>query len=81
MRNLPQVQTMHRPVARLASAEVKGKEAMRHAMNVEIDYLIDTCEKQLKALEGSGKVDLGIVLMCALKLFKREKENEEGGAK
>lgn len=50
-------------------------------MSVEIDYLIDTCEKQLKLLEGSGKVELGIVLMCALKLFKREKENEEGGTK
>ncbi|MBR4615224.1 MAG: hypothetical protein IKO55_06425 [Kiritimatiellae bacterium] len=46
-------------------------------MNIEIDYLIDTCEKQLKLLEGSGKVELGIVLMCALKLFKREKENGE----
>ena len=50
-------------------------------MNVEIDYLIDTCEKQLKLIEGSGKVDLGIVLICALQLFKREKENEKGGAK
>lgn len=47
-------------------------------MNVEIDCLIDTCEKQLKSLEGSGKFELGVVLMCALKLFKREKENEEG---
>lgn len=46
-------------------------------MNVELDYLIDTCEKQIKILEGSGKVELGIVLICALKLFKREKENEE----
>ncbi|MBQ6457361.1 MAG: hypothetical protein IJJ51_00985 [Kiritimatiellae bacterium] len=46
-------------------------------MNVEIDYLIYTCEKQLKLLEGSGKVELGIVLLCALILFKREKENGE----
>lgn len=49
-------------------------------MNVEIDYLIDTCEKQLKLLEGSGKVELGIVLLCALQLFKCEKQNEERGA-
>lgn len=50
-------------------------------MNVEIDYLIDACEKQIKLLEGSGKVELGIVLMCALKLFKQEKENEKEGMK
>lgn len=48
-------------------------------MNVEIDYLIETTEKQLKRLEGSGEVDLGIVLLCALQLFQKEKEKEAKG--
>lgn len=47
-------------------------------MNVEIDYLIETTERQLKRFEGSGEVDLGIVLLCALQLFKKEKEAEVG---
>ena len=46
-------------------------------MNVEIDYLVETTEKLLKRFEGSGEVELGIVLLCALKLFKNEKAREE----
>lgn len=49
-------------------------------MNVEIDYLIETTENLLKRFKGSGEVDLGIVLLCALQLFKKEKE-AEGEAK
>lgn len=45
-------------------------------MEVDIDYLIETTEKQLERFKGSGEVDLGIVLLCALKLFKKEKESE-----
>ena len=45
-------------------------------MNVEIDYLIETTEKLLKRFEGSGEVELGIVLLCALKLFENEKASE-----
>lgn len=45
-------------------------------MNVEIDYLIEATEKLLKRFEGSGEIELGIVLLCALKLFKKEKESE-----
>jgi hypothetical protein len=45
-------------------------------MEVEIDYLIETTEKLLKRFEGTGEVDLGIVLLCALQLFKKEKINE-----
>lgn len=48
-------------------------------MEVEIDYLIETTEKQIKRLEGSGEMDLGIVLLCALQLFKKEKEKEQEG--
>ena len=46
-------------------------------MNVEIDYLVETTEKLLKRFEGSGEVKLGIVLLCALQLFKNEKAREE----
>lgn len=46
-------------------------------MNVEIDYLIETTEKLLKRFEGSGEVELGIVLLCALQLFENEKTSEE----
>ena len=46
-------------------------------MNVEIDYLIKTTEKLLKRFEGSGEVELGIVLLCALQLFENEKASEE----
>lgn len=45
-------------------------------MKVEIDYLIEATEKLLKRFEGSGEVDLGIVLLCALQLFEKEKINE-----
>lgn len=45
-------------------------------MNVEIDYLIETTKKLLKRFEGSGEMELGIVLLCALELFKKEKESE-----
>ena len=48
-------------------------------MNVEIDYLIETTENLLKRFKGSGEVDLGIVLLCALQLFKKEKEKEAKG--
>ena len=47
-------------------------------MEVEIDYLIEVTEKMLKRFEGSGEVELGIVLLCALQLFKKEKEKEGG---
>lgn len=50
-------------------------------MNVEIDYLIETTNALIKRLEGSGEVDLGIVLLCALQLFNKEKQAREGGAK
>ena len=43
-------------------------------MNVDIDYLIETTEKLQKRLEGHGEMELGIVLLCALELFKKEKE-------
>jgi hypothetical protein len=46
-------------------------------MNVEIDYLIETTERLLKRFEGSGELDIGIVLLCALELFKKEKERED----
>ena len=45
-------------------------------MNVNVDYLIETTDKLLKRLEGSGEMELGIVLLCALKLIKKEKESE-----
>lgn len=45
-------------------------------MEVEIDYLIETTENLIKRFEGSGEMELGIVLLCALQLFKKEKENE-----
>lgn len=45
-------------------------------MNVEIDYLVETTEKLLKRFEGSGEVELGIVLLCALQLFENEKARE-----
>jgi hypothetical protein len=45
-------------------------------MNVEIDYLIETTEKLLKRFEGTGEIDLGVVLLCALQLFKKEKIKE-----
>ena len=45
-------------------------------MNVKIDYLIETTEKLLKRFEGSGEGELGIVLLCALQLFNKEKESE-----
>ena len=45
-------------------------------MKVDIDYLIKTTEKLLKRFEGTSNVDLGIVLLCALELFKKEKINE-----
>lgn len=44
-------------------------------MEVDIDYLIEATEKQLKRFEGSGEIDLGMVLLCALQLFKKEKES------
>lgn len=45
-------------------------------MNVEIDYLIETTEQLIKRFEGSGELEIGIVLLCALELFKKEKERE-----
>ena len=45
-------------------------------MDVEIDYLIEKTEQLLKRYKGSGEVELGIVLLCALQLFKKEKESE-----
>ena len=42
-------------------------------MEVNVDYLIETTEKLLKRLEGTGDVESGIVLLCALELFKKEK--------
>lgn len=45
-------------------------------MNVDIDYLIETTEKLLKRLEGCGEMELGIVLLCALEMFKKEKESK-----
>ena len=45
-------------------------------MNVDVDYLIETTDKLLKRFEGSGEIELGIVLLCALELFKKEKESE-----
>lgn len=45
-------------------------------MNVDIDYLIETTEKLLKRLEGRGEMELGIVLLCALEMFKKEKESK-----
>ena len=45
-------------------------------MNVDVDYLIETTDKLLKRFEGSGEIELGIVLLCALGLFKKEKESE-----
>lgn len=47
-------------------------------MEVKIEYLIETTEKLLKRLEGADEidVDLGIVLLCALELFRKEKINE-----
>ena len=47
-------------------------------MNVDIDYLIETAEKLLKRFKGSGELEIGIVLLCALEMFKKEKA---GGAK
>lgn len=43
---------------------------------VDIDYLIKTTEKLLKRLGARGEMELGIVLLCALELFKKEKESE-----
>ena len=45
-------------------------------MNVEIDYLIEATENLLKRFQGSKEVALSIVLLCALELFKKEKESE-----
>lgn len=45
-------------------------------MNVEIDYLIETTERLIKRFEGSRELEIGIVLFCALELFKKEKERE-----
>ena len=45
-------------------------------MNVEIDYLIETTEKLLKRFDGSGELEIGIVLLCALELFKKDKAEE-----
>lgn len=45
-------------------------------MEVNVDYLIETTEKLLKRLEGTGDVESGIVLLCALELFEKEKINE-----
>lgn len=46
-------------------------------MNVDIDFLIETAEAWIKELEGSGQVEKGIVLLCAVKLFKEQKAKEE----
>ena len=46
-------------------------------MNVEIDYLIETTEKLLKRVDGSGELEIGIVLLCALELFKKYKEKDD----
>jgi hypothetical protein len=45
-------------------------------MEVDIDFLIETTEEQLERFKGSGEVGLGVVLLCALELFKKEKESE-----
>lgn len=50
-------------------------------MNVDIDSLIETTEEWIKELGGSGEIDKGIVLLCALQMFKEYKKNEEGGDK
>ena len=59
-----------------------GADAIRRRreVKVEIDRLIEIAEEQIKKLEGSGEVELGIVLLCALQLFKKEKALQEGGA-
>ena len=53
-------------------------------MNVDIDSLIETAEEWLAELEDSGEVWKGLVLICAIKLFKEQKAKEEqedkGGA-
>ena len=45
-------------------------------MKVDIDNLIKTTEKLLKRFECTDETELGIVLLCALELFKKEKINE-----
>ena len=46
-------------------------------MNVEINYLIEATEKMLKRFEGSGELEIGIVLLCALELFKKYQEQDD----
>ena len=46
-------------------------------MNVEIDYLIETTERLIKRFKDSRELEIGIVLLCALELFKKEKEREK----
>lgn len=45
-------------------------------MKVDTDNLIKTTEKLLKRFEGTDETELGIVLLCALELFEKEKINE-----
>lgn len=45
-------------------------------MNVDIDFLIKTTDKLLTRFKGSGDLELGVVLWCALELSKKEKESE-----
>lgn len=49
-------------------------------MNVDVDQLIATTESWLKEMEGNGEVARGVVLLCALQLFKEQKAKEEGAA-
>ena len=50
-------------------------------MNVDIDSLIETAEEWLSELEDSGEVWKGLVLICAIKLFKEQREKKRKAAK
>ena len=47
-------------------------------IDIDIDLLIETTESWIEELKGTGEVAKGIVLLCALKLFKEQKERERG---
>ena len=72
VRYLPRTESVYQSVARLET----DKEKRGEVMNVEIDYLIEATENLLKRFQGSKEVALSIVLLCALELFKKEKESE-----
>ena len=48
-------------------------------MNIDIDSLIETAEEWLAELKDSGEVWKGLVLICAIKLFKEQREKEAKG--